>query len=114
MRRQFLCLTYTEQDGVLWASATKDACTGPAEAPSGDKKSAMQQLHHTYYPTASSSGIDYLRDSAAAPSDEEYFNITSSGPCLQALTGASVKLSASWLCLVSSSALLLVSSWLVL
>ena len=81
LQRQFLCLTYTEQDGVLWASATKDACTGPTVSTSQDLPS-MQQLHHTYYPTPSSSGHDFLRDSAAA-SDEDYFNITSSGPCLQ-------------------------------
>ena len=92
LRRQFICLTYTEQDGVLWASATKDACMGPTVSSATGEAPAMEQLHHTYYPTASSSGIDYLRDSAVMASDDVYFNITSSGPCLQALTGASINL----------------------
>lgn len=57
--RRFVCLVYTEHDGVLLASASSRSCD------------------------------------ASAASPKSHFNITSSGPCLQALTGKAVKVS-SW------------------
>jgi len=54
----FVCLSYTERDGIFEASASPNSCQLPGTASS----------YQSYQPG---------------------FNITSSGPCLQALTGAS-------------------------
>ena len=61
----FVCLSYTEKDGILEAKASTNSC----------------QLDSNAY--------------------QRSFNITSSGPCLQALTGDATKISISyWTCLI--------------
>lgn len=56
--QDFVCLSHTEKEGILSASAHMDMCNS---------------VH--------SDGVNYNRIT------EDLFNITSSGPCLQALTG---------------------------
>ena len=69
LSRRFICLSYTERDGVLRAFASSEVCTGT-------------QLSST-------------------ANQDNYFNITSSGPCLQALTGAAAATTSSLLPLIA-------------
>ena len=59
LSRQFMCLEYSEHDGIMSASIVKGSC--------------QESSQHYYHQRGGG------------------FNITSSGPCLQALTGAGVR-----------------------
>jgi hypothetical protein len=59
LSRQFMCLEFADSDGIMSATILSGGCDG---------KQQQQQLME-------------------AAEDRDLFNITSSGPCLQALTG---------------------------
>lgn len=76
----YVCLSYTEREGILSASASSNSCQ--------------------------------FDDGAPGSADSGQFNITSSGPCLQALTGKGVPTSTPvlWPLMTSSLAILLLRS----
>jgi hypothetical protein len=89
--RTYTCLSYSERDdGVLVAQV--GSCSG-----------------HQAQPDQNLRGVrDYYSQKQVSAKPTLRFNITSSGPCLQALTGSSVKTSISPVVLAGATMLTLV------
>ena len=86
--KKFLCLTYTElDDGVLSAFAGPEACNYTLDS-GGSSTSTLPLLSDSLSLSLSTSAYaSSIRP--VAPLGGKSFNISSSGPCLQALTSSS-------------------------
>ncbi len=73
LSRHFMCLEFFDTDGIMSATTVNGAC-GDDGGTSGEKSALL-------FPAAATGGNEYVAD---------LFNITSSGPCLQALKGGAV------------------------
>lgn len=80
LSRRYLCLSYSEgEDGVLLAEAGSCSVSGGGGRQQAARGARDQQSSGFYW--------QQQQSSQSRPNLQLQFNITSSGPCLQALTG---------------------------